>query len=210
MDDGSSLSDKALRAEVDSLMFGDHDTPASGISWVFYALATHPNHQQRCTEEVQSLLGDGSPITWWVGTQKKKYNTVLIQGVSGSLRLSLVFRMGFISGNTCTRCPIPPCASRRPRGSIQQYHLLAESSTHLSPSLMDAPYLKVWAITLNDLSFLGTKKEQNFVCASRVMNSLNLLLLVSKSVQISWKKWHAFLYLIRIVLLIFNSHTFMV
>ncbi|NP_001093653.1 cytochrome P450, family 4, subfamily a, polypeptide 29 [Mus musculus] len=64
MDDGSSLSDKALRAEVDSLMFGGHDTPASGISWVFYALATHPDHQQRCREEVQSLLGDGSPITW--------------------------------------------------------------------------------------------------------------------------------------------------
>ncbi|XP_028640422.1 cytochrome P450 4A10-like isoform X2 [Grammomys surdaster] len=64
MEDGSFLSDKELRAEVGSFMFGGHDTPASGISWVFYALATHPDHQQRCREEIQGLLGDGSTITW--------------------------------------------------------------------------------------------------------------------------------------------------
>ncbi|XP_052031579.1 cytochrome P450 4A12A-like isoform X2 [Apodemus sylvaticus] len=64
MEDGNSLSDKELRAEVDTFMFGGHDTPASGISWIFYALATHPDHQHRCRKEIQSLLGDGSPITW--------------------------------------------------------------------------------------------------------------------------------------------------
>ncbi|XP_047726074.1 cytochrome P450 4A11-like isoform X1 [Prionailurus viverrinus] len=64
MEDGSSLSDKDLRAEVDTFMFEGHDTTASGISWILYALATHPEHQQRCREEVQSLLGDGTSITW--------------------------------------------------------------------------------------------------------------------------------------------------
>ncbi|XP_023105399.2 cytochrome P450 4A11-like isoform X1 [Felis catus] len=63
-EDGSSLSDKDLRAEVDTFMFEGHDTTASGISWILYALATHPKHQQRCREEVQSLLGDGTSITW--------------------------------------------------------------------------------------------------------------------------------------------------
>ena len=58
MEDGSSLSDKDLRAEVDTFMFEGHDTTASGISWILYALATHPEHQQQCREEVQSLLGD--------------------------------------------------------------------------------------------------------------------------------------------------------
>ncbi|XP_051027632.1 cytochrome P450 4A12 isoform X1 [Acomys russatus] len=64
MENGSSLSDKDLRAEVDTFMFEGHDTTASGISWIFYALAMHPEHQQRCREEVQSLLGDGASITW--------------------------------------------------------------------------------------------------------------------------------------------------
>ena len=64
MQDGKSLSDEDLRAEVDTFMFEGHDTTASGLSWIFYALATHPEHQQRCREEVQSLLGDGSSITW--------------------------------------------------------------------------------------------------------------------------------------------------
>lgn len=64
MEDGSSLSDEDLRAEVDTFMFEGHDTTASGISWILYALATHPEHQQRCREEIQSILGDGASISW--------------------------------------------------------------------------------------------------------------------------------------------------
>ncbi|XP_015340519.1 cytochrome P450 4A11-like isoform X1 [Marmota marmota marmota] len=64
MENGSSLSDEDLRAEVDTFMFEGHDTTASGICWIFYALATHPEHQKKCREEVQSLLGDGASITW--------------------------------------------------------------------------------------------------------------------------------------------------
>ncbi|XP_065769710.1 cytochrome P450 4A11-like isoform X2 [Muntiacus reevesi] len=64
MENGSSLSDEDLRAEVDTFMFEGHDTTASGISWILYALASHPKHQQRCREEIQSLLGDDTSITW--------------------------------------------------------------------------------------------------------------------------------------------------
>uniref|UniRef100_A0A8C3W8G4 Cytochrome P450 n=1 Tax=Catagonus wagneri TaxID=51154 RepID=A0A8C3W8G4_9CETA len=64
MENGNSLSDTDLRAEVDTFMFEGHDTTASGISWVLYALASHPEHQQRCREEIQGLLGDGTSITW--------------------------------------------------------------------------------------------------------------------------------------------------
>lgn len=51
-ENGNSLSDKDLHAEVDTFMFEGHDTTASGISWILYALATHPEHQQRCREEI--------------------------------------------------------------------------------------------------------------------------------------------------------------
>ncbi|XP_010608555.1 cytochrome P450 4A4 isoform X2 [Fukomys damarensis] len=64
MEDGNSFSNKDLRAEVDTFMFEGHDTTASGISWILYALAAHPDHQQRCREEVQSILGDEASITW--------------------------------------------------------------------------------------------------------------------------------------------------
>ncbi|XP_062047243.1 cytochrome P450 4A5 [Lepus europaeus] len=64
MENGSSLSDQDLRAEVDTFMFEGHDTTASGISWIFYALATHPEHQHQCRKEIQGLLGDGASITW--------------------------------------------------------------------------------------------------------------------------------------------------
>ncbi|XP_048207206.1 cytochrome P450 4A6-like [Perognathus longimembris pacificus] len=78
MENGSSLSDKDLRAEVDTFMFEGHDTTASGISWIFYALAMHPEHQQKCREEVQSLLGDGASVTW-ESLDKMAYTTMCIK-----------------------------------------------------------------------------------------------------------------------------------
>lgn len=66
MQKGSSFSDEDLHAEVDTFMFKGHDTIASGISWILYTLASHPVHQQRCQEEIQSLLVDGASITWSV------------------------------------------------------------------------------------------------------------------------------------------------
>uniref|UniRef100_A0A452DXQ3 Cytochrome P450 family 4 subfamily A member 11 n=1 Tax=Capra hircus TaxID=9925 RepID=A0A452DXQ3_CAPHI len=62
MQKGSSFSDVDLHAEVDTFMFKGHDTTASGISWILYTLASHPVHQQRCQEEIQSLLVDGDHL----------------------------------------------------------------------------------------------------------------------------------------------------
>ncbi|XP_045348316.1 cytochrome P450 4F2 isoform X1 [Leopardus geoffroyi] len=64
--DGKQLSDEDIRAEADTFMFGGHDTTASGLSWVLYNLAKHPEYQERCRQEVQELLRDREPkeIEW--------------------------------------------------------------------------------------------------------------------------------------------------
>ncbi|XP_045856681.1 cytochrome P450 4A6-like isoform X2 [Meles meles] len=109
MENGRSFSDKHLHAEVDTFMFEGHDTTASGISWILYALATHPEHQQKARRRSRASWGKVPPLL----------------------------------GTTWTRCPTPPCASRKHYDSIRQFQVLAESSARPSPSLMDAPYPKV-------------------------------------------------------------------
>ncbi|XP_057564867.1 cytochrome P450 4F2-like [Hippopotamus amphibius kiboko] len=65
-EDGKGLSDEDIRAEADTFMFEGHDTTASGLSWVLYNLAKHPEYQERCRQEVQELLRDRDPkeIEW--------------------------------------------------------------------------------------------------------------------------------------------------
>nr|XP_028589391.1 cytochrome P450 4B1-like isoform X1 [Podarcis muralis] len=63
-ENGVGLSDEDLRAEVDTFMFEGHDTTASGISWLLYAMAQNPEHQQRCREEIKETLGDRDTIHW--------------------------------------------------------------------------------------------------------------------------------------------------
>lgn len=65
-EDGTGLSDEDLRAEVDTFMFAGHDTTAAGISWLLYIMAKHPDHQQKCREEVKEILGDREDIQWWI------------------------------------------------------------------------------------------------------------------------------------------------
>lgn len=57
-DSGKGLSPKEIEDEVDTFMFEGHDTTASGVSWMLYNMARHPEYQQRCREEVDALLED--------------------------------------------------------------------------------------------------------------------------------------------------------
>ncbi|CAD7685434.1 unnamed protein product [Nyctereutes procyonoides] len=65
-EEGKQLSDEDIRAEADTFMFEGHDTTASGLSWVLFNLAKHPEYQERCRQEVQELLRDREPqeIEW--------------------------------------------------------------------------------------------------------------------------------------------------
>ncbi|XP_048473835.1 ultra-long-chain fatty acid omega-hydroxylase isoform X2 [Rhincodon typus] len=65
-EDGNGLSDEEIQSEADTFMFEGHDTTASGISWVLYNLARHPEYQRKCREEIEELLKtkDGEELEW--------------------------------------------------------------------------------------------------------------------------------------------------
>uniref|UniRef100_A0A8C9FK49 Uncharacterized protein n=1 Tax=Pavo cristatus TaxID=9049 RepID=A0A8C9FK49_PAVCR len=100
---GAGLSDEDLRAEVDTFMFEGHDTTASGLSWVLYCLASHPEHQARCREEIKDILGSRDTIQW-EDLGKMTYSTMCIKeslrlyppvpGVSRQLSKPITFHDG--------------------------------------------------------------------------------------------------------------------
>ncbi|XP_073342213.1 cytochrome P450 4T8 [Pagrus major] len=77
------LSDEDIRAEVDTFMFEGHDTTASGLSFILYSLACHPEHQKMCREEIMQAL-EGKDTMEWEDLSKIPYTTMCIKE---SLRL---------------------------------------------------------------------------------------------------------------------------
>ncbi|XP_051898052.1 ultra-long-chain fatty acid omega-hydroxylase-like isoform X3 [Pristis pectinata] len=55
-ENGHGLTDEEIQSEADTFMFEGHDTTASGISWVLYNLARHPEYQSKCREEIELLM----------------------------------------------------------------------------------------------------------------------------------------------------------
>ncbi|XP_078503069.1 cytochrome P450 4B1-like, partial [Lissotriton helveticus] len=104
-ENGKPLSDKDLRAEVDTFMFAGHDTTASGISWMLYCMGQNPEHQMKCREEVKEILQNKDTIEW-DDLGKMTYSTMCIKEclrlyppVSGILR-SLTTPMRLFDGRT--------------------------------------------------------------------------------------------------------------
>ena len=62
---GKPLSQEDIREEVDTFMFGGHDTITSGISYCLYLLARNADVQQRVFNEVVEVLGEDreTPVT---------------------------------------------------------------------------------------------------------------------------------------------------
>uniref|UniRef100_A0A6I8Q703 Cytochrome P450 family 4 subfamily F member 22 n=1 Tax=Xenopus tropicalis TaxID=8364 RepID=A0A6I8Q703_XENTR len=84
-EDGNQLSDEDMRAEVDTFMFEGHDTTASGLSWILYNLACHPEYQEKCRKEITELLeGKDTKHLEWDELSQLPFTTMCIKE---SLRL---------------------------------------------------------------------------------------------------------------------------
>ena len=65
-EDGNGLSSKEILDEVETFLFAGHDTTSSGISWILYNLARHPEIQAKVQKEVDTVLEkrENNRIQW--------------------------------------------------------------------------------------------------------------------------------------------------
>jgi len=56
--EGKEFDDKSLRDQISTLFFAGHETSATGLCWIHWALSRHPQVREQVREEVISLLGD--------------------------------------------------------------------------------------------------------------------------------------------------------
>ena len=63
-EDGNGLTDLEIREQVDTFMFEGHDTTANSLCWILYLLAKHPEHQDKCREEIDAIFKEKDEIEW--------------------------------------------------------------------------------------------------------------------------------------------------
>jgi cytochrome P450 len=56
--DRRGMTDQQARDEATSLFLAGHDTAAAALTWVWYAIARHPEVEARLCREVESVLGE--------------------------------------------------------------------------------------------------------------------------------------------------------
>ncbi|XP_044514488.1 cytochrome P450 4F22 [Gracilinanus agilis] len=124
-EDGKQLSDEDIRAEADTFMFEGHDTTSSGLSWVLFNLARHPEYQDKCREEIQEIMkGRETDEIEWDDLSQMPFITMCIKE---SLRL---FPPVTLISRRCTEDIKMPDGRVIPKGTIC---LVSIYGTHYNP-----------------------------------------------------------------------------
>jgi cytochrome P450 len=56
--DGNEFDDRSLRDQLSTLFFAGHETSATGLCWIHWALSRHPAFRTQMQAEVRQVLGD--------------------------------------------------------------------------------------------------------------------------------------------------------
>ncbi|KAM4795547.1 ultra-long-chain fatty acid omega-hydroxylase-like [Rhinophrynus dorsalis] len=130
-DNGNQLSDEEMRDEVDTFMFEGHDTTASGLSWIFYNLARHPEYQENCRKEIQDLFeGKDTKHLDWDDLSQLPFTTMCIKE---SLRLHPPVT---IVSRRCTEDLSLPDGKVIPKGNTC---IISIYGTHHNPTVWPNP-----------------------------------------------------------------------
>ena len=62
MYDKGEIDVDGIREEVDTFMFGGHDTTSSALSWTLYEIGRHPEIQEKLHEEIDSVSSNESSL----------------------------------------------------------------------------------------------------------------------------------------------------
>nr|XP_056706797.1 ultra-long-chain fatty acid omega-hydroxylase [Euleptes europaea] len=128
---GCHLSDEDIAAEAETFMFEGHDTTASGLSWVLYNLARHPEYQDQCREEILDLLqGREMEEIEWEDLSQMPFTTMCIKE---SLRLHPPVT---VVSRRCTKDVKLPDGRVIPKGTIC---LISIYGTHHNPAVWPQP-----------------------------------------------------------------------
>lgn len=77
---GQGMDDYDIRCEVDTFLFEGHDTTSSGMTWIIYSLAIHPEYQEACRNEIDDILsGRDSDNILWEDLEKLEITTRCIK-----------------------------------------------------------------------------------------------------------------------------------
>jgi cytochrome P450 len=58
-EDGSTLSDEALRDHLMTLLIGGHETTATSLCWALYCALSNPGTIEKMRDEVRTVMGEG-------------------------------------------------------------------------------------------------------------------------------------------------------
>ncbi|XP_069681253.1 cytochrome P450 4C1-like [Periplaneta americana] len=78
-EDGNKLTDEEIQEEVDTFMFGGHDTIAAAISTSLYLLGLHPEIQDRVHEELEGIFKDSDHSPTLKDLKNMKYLHMVIK-----------------------------------------------------------------------------------------------------------------------------------
>ncbi|XP_033748762.1 cytochrome P450 4F6-like isoform X1 [Pecten maximus] len=63
-ENGTGLTDREVRDEVDTFLFAGHDTTSAALGWATYLLSQNPEEQEKVYEEVALVVGDKHEVEW--------------------------------------------------------------------------------------------------------------------------------------------------
>ncbi|XP_076297529.1 cytochrome P450 4c3 isoform X1 [Lasioglossum baleicum] len=88
--DGEVLTDEDIRNEVHTFMFAGHDTTATSVSWILYALGRHPEYQEKILHEYYNVAGTDelsfdilNKLTWLTACIKESWRVYPVAPLIG-------------------------------------------------------------------------------------------------------------------------------
>lgn len=125
---GNGLSDEEMIDELNTFFAAGFDTSTSGLSFFMYCLCKHPEWQDKCREEINSVLGDRSSIEW--------EDVPKMVCVTNCLKETLRLYGPAIFVQRILRAPLKLDGWTLPEGSMIDISI---TSVHFNPTVWDDP-----------------------------------------------------------------------